>query len=109
MLEGSYTFIIRNEKTHNFNSTPIESLGLLELLGRVNVFIMSHALPRQVVEREYVISEIIPMLHNLANDEQDSVRLLSVDGCVSTAGKEPYLKSMLKSLANFTGFRFDWS
>lgn len=40
----------------------------------------------KVIEREYVISEMIPLLHNLANDEQDSVRLLSVDGCVATAG-----------------------
>jgi len=39
------------------------------------------------VEKEYVISDLIPLLLNLASDEQDSVRLLSVDGCVAMAGK----------------------
>ncbi|CAB4067858.1 PPP2R1 [Lepeophtheirus salmonis] len=37
----------------------------------------------KVVEVEYLKSDLIPMFVNLAKDEQDSVRLLSVDACVS--------------------------
>ncbi|CAG0892029.1 unnamed protein product [Cyprideis torosa] len=36
----------------------------------------------QVVEYEHVKDELIPMFTHLANDEQDSVRLLAVDACV---------------------------
>ncbi len=37
----------------------------------------------QVVEVEHLKSDLIPMFVNLAKDEQDSVRLLSVEACVS--------------------------
>lgn len=39
----------------------------------------------QVVELEYLKSDLIPMFVHLAQDEQDSVRLLAVDACVSIA------------------------
>ncbi|CAG0921344.1 unnamed protein product [Notodromas monacha] len=39
----------------------------------------------QVVEIEFLKSDLIPMFVNLASDEQDSVRLLAVDGCVAIA------------------------
>ena len=37
----------------------------------------------KVVEVEYLKSDLIPMFVNLAQDEQDSVRLLAVEACVS--------------------------
>ncbi|CAG2063386.1 unnamed protein product, partial [Timema podura] len=39
----------------------------------------------RVVEVEYLKSDLIPMFVNLAQDEQDSVRLLAVEACVSIA------------------------
>lgn len=39
----------------------------------------------QAVELEHVKADLIPMFVNLATDEQDSVRLLAVDGCVAIA------------------------
>ncbi len=38
------------------------------------------------VEGEMVKSDVIPLFHNLANDEQDSVRLLAVEACAAIAG-----------------------
>ena len=35
---------------------------------------------------EYLKSDLIPMFVNLAQDEQDSVRLLAVEACVSISG-----------------------
>ncbi len=43
----------------------------------------------KVVESEYLKSDIIPMFINLAQDEQDSVRLLAVEACVSIASLLP--------------------
>jgi len=40
----------------------------------------------KVVEVEYLKSDLIPMFVNLAQDEQDSVRLLAVEACVSISG-----------------------
>ena len=37
------------------------------------------------VEAENVKEDLIPMFHNLASDEQDSVRLLAVEACASIA------------------------
>ncbi|CAG0921341.1 unnamed protein product [Notodromas monacha] len=39
----------------------------------------------QAIEIEFLKSDLIPMFVNLASDEQDSVRLLAVDGCVAIA------------------------
>ncbi|XP_008479235.2 serine/threonine-protein phosphatase 2A 65 kDa regulatory subunit A alpha isoform, partial [Diaphorina citri] len=39
----------------------------------------------KVVEVDYLKTDIIPMFVNLAQDEQDSVRLLAVEACVSIA------------------------
>lgn len=39
----------------------------------------------KVVEVEYLKCDLIPMFVNLAQDEQDSVRLLAVEACVSIA------------------------
>lgn len=38
-----------------------------------------------MVEVDYLKTDIIPMFVNLAQDEQDSVRLLAVEACVSIA------------------------
>ena len=38
---------------------------------------------------EYLKSDLIPMFVNLAQDEQDSVRLLAVEACVSISGLLP--------------------
>ena len=43
----------------------------------------------QVIELEYVKSDIMPLFHTLAQDEQDSVRLLAVDACVAIANLLP--------------------
>merc|ERR1739844_820095 len=40
----------------------------------------------KAVEIEYLKSDLIPMFVNLAQDEQDSVRLLAVEACVSISG-----------------------
>jgi len=39
----------------------------------------------KVLEKANVIADLIPLLAHLASDEQDSVRLLSVEGCVTIA------------------------
>lgn len=39
----------------------------------------------KVVEPEYLKTDLIPMFVSLAQDEQDSVRLLAVEACVSIA------------------------
>lgn len=44
----------------------------------------------QVVELEYLKSDLIPMFVNLAQDEQDSVRLLAVEACVCIATLLPH-------------------
>lgn len=43
----------------------------------------------KVVELEYLKSDLIPVFMTMAKDEQDSVRLLAVDACVSIAGLLP--------------------
>lgn len=55
-------------------------------IQRNNDYLKIYILYSKVAERDHMISDLIPLLHNLANDEQDSVRLLSVDGCVAMAG-----------------------
>ncbi len=40
----------------------------------------------KAIEIEYLKSDLIPMFVNLAQDEQDSVRLLAVEACVSISG-----------------------
>ena len=47
------------------------------------------------MEKANVIADLIPLLAHLASDEQDSVRLLSVEGCVTIAGLFLYLKLLL--------------
>jgi len=37
------------------------------------------------VELEFVKSDLVPLFNNLATDEQDSVRLLAVEGCSNIA------------------------
>ena len=39
----------------------------------------------KVVELDHVKNELIPLFNNLAQDEQDSVRLLAVEACVVIA------------------------
>jgi serine/threonine-protein phosphatase 2A regulatory subunit A len=43
----------------------------------------------QVVELEYLKTDLIPMFLSLTQDEQDSVRLLAVEACVSFASLFP--------------------
>jgi serine/threonine-protein phosphatase 2A regulatory subunit A len=37
------------------------------------------------VEPELLVSDIVPMFSHLANDEQDSVRILAVENCAKLA------------------------
>ncbi|XP_020623362.1 serine/threonine-protein phosphatase 2A 65 kDa regulatory subunit A alpha isoform-like [Orbicella faveolata] len=41
------------------------------------------------VELEFVKADLVSLFNNLANDEQDSVRLLAVEGCSSIASVLP--------------------
>ena len=41
------------------------------------------------VELEFVKADLVSLFNNLANDEQDSVRLLAVEGCSSIASILP--------------------
>lgn len=41
------------------------------------------------VELEFVKSDLVPLFNNLASDEQDSVRLLAVEGCSNIASILP--------------------
>ena len=43
-----------------------------------------------VVEADFVRSELVPLFHALSSDEQDSVRLLTVDTCVALAKVRVY-------------------
>ena len=38
-----------------------------------------------VVEREFVLSELLVLFHALAGDDQDSVRLLAIENCTAFA------------------------
>ena len=38
------------------------------------------------VEKEHLVSELLPLFTKLSQDDQDSVRLLAVDNCVKIAG-----------------------
>ena len=40
----------------------------------------------KVVEVENLKTDLVPLFVNLAQDEQDSVRLLAVEACISIAG-----------------------
>ena len=40
----------------------------------------------KVMEKDNIVADIIPLLHNLAVDDQDSVRLLFIEGCIAVAG-----------------------
>ena len=40
----------------------------------------------KVVETEYLRQELVPLFTNLANDEQDSVRLLAIEAGIAMAG-----------------------
>ena len=41
------------------------------------------------MELEFVKADLVPMFNNLATDEQDSVRLLAVEGCSNIASILP--------------------
>ena len=41
------------------------------------------------MELEYVKSDLVVLFNNLASDEQDSVRLLAVEGCANIASLLP--------------------
>jgi len=65
----------------------------------------------KVVEKPQVISDLIQLLHGLGQDEQDSVRLLSVEGCVTIAGLlteaecEQHLMKSIKDAAGDKSWR----
>lgn len=60
------------------------------------------------MELEFVKADLVPMFTNLASDEQDSVRLLAVEGCSNIASilpdedKESLLMPTVKSAAQVT-------
>ena len=60
---------------------------------------------------EYVKSDLIPSFTSLANDDQDSVRLLAVEACVSIAGllpdpdKESLIMPILRNAAQDKSWR----
>ena len=60
---------------------------------------------------EYVKSDLIPSFTSLANDDQDSVRLLAVEACVSIAGllpdpdKETLIMPILRNAAQDKSWR----
>lgn len=63
------------------------------------------------VEKEYLISEIVPMFQSLKDDEQDSVRLLVVENCVhmahllTTAESVQYVLPTIKSCVQDKSWR----
>lgn len=60
------------------------------------------------VELEFVKADLVPMFNNLATDEQDSVRLLAVEGCSNIASilpdedKESLLMPTVRAAAQVT-------
>lgn len=72
--------------------------------GKLAVFIKS-------VELEFITSDLLPLLQGFAGDEQDSVRLLSVDCLVSAASvlpnseKESLLLATVKNVAQDKSWR----
>ncbi len=36
-----------------------------------------------MVEKEYVLSELLPLFNGLSTDDQDSVRLLAIENCTA--------------------------
>jgi len=65
----------------------------------------------KVVEKQFVVSDLIPLLQSVGNDDQDSVRLLSVDGCVviaellSESDCEQHVVKSIKSAAQDKSWR----
>jgi serine/threonine-protein phosphatase 2A regulatory subunit A len=65
----------------------------------------------KVLEPEFVKSEIISLWSSLAQDEQDSVRLLAVEACVSIAALlqnddiEQHVMPVLRSAAEDKSWR----
>jgi len=65
----------------------------------------------KVVEIDHVKNELIPLFNNLAQDEQDSVRLLAVEACVVIASLfkhddiEKYLMPSLKQAIDDKSWR----
>ncbi|KJH48794.1 HEAT repeat protein [Dictyocaulus viviparus] len=53
--------------------------------GKLSILLMAVIL-LQVFERDYLVDELHSMFCDLAVDEQDSVRLLAVEGCIAMAG-----------------------
>ena len=68
-----------------------------------------------VVEAEHVASELVPLFHALAQDEQDSVRLLTVDTCVALAKVLPEadrtdkVVAVVQSIVADRSWRVRWS
>lgn len=54
----------------------------------------------KVVESDYLKQDLMTMFTELAQDEQDSVRLLAVDACVAISGllKPDDVKEMIKPI-----------
>ena len=65
----------------------------------------------KAVELEFITSEVLPLLQGCANDEQDSVRLLSIECLVSAASvlpnseKETLLGATVKNVAQDKSWR----
>ena len=62
------------------------------------------------VEGEMVKSDVIPLFHNLANDEQDSVRLLAVEACAAIAGTltKPDIEQLIAPTLNSAAKDKSW-
>ena len=62
------------------------------------------------VELEFVKSDLVQLFNNLATDEQDSVRLLAVEGCSNIASilsdedKQALLMPTVRSAAQVTSY-----
>uniref|UniRef100_A0A0K0D3C6 HEAT repeat protein n=1 Tax=Angiostrongylus cantonensis TaxID=6313 RepID=A0A0K0D3C6_ANGCA len=65
----------------------------------------------KVFERDYLVEELHSMFSDLAADEQDSVRLLAVEGCIAMAGLLPedsrreYVRPVLVGLMDDKSWR----
>lgn len=66
------------------------------------------------MELEFVKADLVPLFNNLATDEQDSVRLLAVEGCSSIASilpdedKESLLMPTVRAAAQVTNKSFSF-
>jgi serine/threonine-protein phosphatase 2A regulatory subunit A len=90
-----FFFINRLFKSLCQDDTPMVRRAAASKLGEL----------AKVVEPDYLRQELVPLFTNLANDEQDSVRLLAIEAGIAMAGlfrHEDLEQQMMQTLRGAT-------